>query len=379
MNKASGNAIVGRLTNNRENNNNSNATNTRIVIIELDLMRQVNYFREQVPAFERLLQNVVIDDISNDSYCKKYLSHLLFHKRYYLLIYADMLSKLIANSSLIPKAISVIDYGAGNGLLGMFAKHCGFDKVWINDIDEKFIIAAKVLAAQLDINIDGFILGDILAVQNYLKDDTPTAITGADVIEHIYDLRHFFHTLKEINPAVISVFSTGSNPVNFLKVRQLKKLHIKDELQGGKPRDNILFGHEPIGPYLKIREQMIREYPNTFSEEEIIELSKATRGLDRNDIRSSVKEFINNGKWPVPADKTNTCNPYSGSWTERILSFQDYRSTYNTEGFTCDIYPGFYNAYQPGKNNFVKKLLNAIITITGNKISPYIVIVGNKN
>ncbi|MEP7164891.1 MAG: 50S ribosomal protein L11 methyltransferase [Ferruginibacter sp.] len=341
-------------------------------------MQQEEDLKKCIDAFEKKLELVIIDDISAALYCKKYLAHLLQYKKYYLAIYADVLNKLIRQSTQKKENILLIDFGAGNGLLGIFAKYCGFKKVFVNDIDEKFVQASRKLAAQLHVEIDGYITGDIITVQSYFADEIPAAIVGTDVIEHIYDLGVFYKTIRQINPLMISVFTTASNPANYFKVRALQKIQLKDELEGGSPDDHALFGESPLQPFLKMREEIIGKYARNMTDVEILALAKATRGMVQEDIRSSVETYMASGKMPVPASDTNTCNPLNGSWTERILSLDTYISLYADAGFTCKFYAGFYNDYEQGLMNFVKKLLNAGITTLGKKISPYIVLVGTK-
>lgn len=340
-------------------------------------MQQPEDFKEYIIAFEKKLTLILIGDISSELYCRKYLAHLLDHKKYYLIIYADVLHKLITHSTKNKTDILLIDFGAGNGLLGIFAKFCGFKKVFINDIDAKFINASEKLAVQLGIKMDGYITGDITAVQTYFKNEIPDAIAGTDVIEHIYNLEHFFASIQQINQSMVTVFTTASNPGNYLKVSMLKKLQLKDEMKGGTPDDNILFGESPLEPFLKIREHIIKKHTNDLPNTSIIELARATRGKNEEDIVAAIEQYIISGKLPdPPAHRTNTCNPLNGSWTERILSLKEYTLIYNSAGFKPSFFNGFYNAYENGFKKYLKRILNAGILILGNKISPYIVIVG---
>ena len=341
-------------------------------------MQPAENFKIYISAFEKELDRVVIDSISPEPYCRKYLTHLLEHKKYYLAIYADVLTKLAGHSSKQKSTITLVDYGSGNGLLGIFAKFCGFKKVILNDIDAKFVNASQQLSAQLNIGLDGYITGGIEALQLYCKNEKPDAIAGTDVIEHIYDLENFLSGLQQINPSMVSVFTTASNPVNFFKVRALKKMQVKDELEGGDPGDHVLFGESPLEPFLKLREQIIRKNNIDLPEAGVIELSKATRGMNERDIIKAVEKYRIFKKLPQTAEGTNTCNPLNGSWTERILSLDTYISLYKVAGFTCTIYAGFYNEYDGRTGAFVKKLLNAAIGFIGKRISPYIVIVGTK-
>ena len=294
------------------------------------------------------------------------------------MIYADVLEKVIKYSGKQKGDIILIDYGCGNGLLGIFARFCGFKKVILADLDEKFIAASKELARHLEIDPGEFVTGDIHSLKTVLKNDLPDAITGTDVIEHIYSLEDFLSGIRQINPAMVSVFTTASNPANPFKVRALKKIQLKDEFSGGDPGDHILFGEVPLEPFIRIREQIIMKHHNGIPEDMITPLAAATRGRNEADIIAAVDQYCEMNIMPLPASGTNTCNPLNGSWTERILPLDTYISLFRSAGFTCRFYAGFYNSYEKGLKGFVKSLLNALTVVFGKKISPYIVIVGAK-
>ena len=73
-----------------------------------------------IDPFSHLLEGIDVRALSADSYAVAYLEHLLAHKRYYLHVYAGVLNGLREYPT------RLIDYGSGNGLLGIFAKYCGF-------------------------------------------------------------------------------------------------------------------------------------------------------------------------------------------------------------------------------------------------------------
>ena len=342
-------------------------------------MQQTENFKKYITAFEKKLGGIVTGDISPSPYCIKYLTHLLLHQKYYLEIYADVLNKLMQHSFKSKDDTLLVDYGSGNGLLGIFAKYCGFKKVFLNDIDANFINASRQLANQLDVKPDGFFTSDISMAKASLKNNAPDAIVGTDVIEHIYNLDTFFATLRQINPSMVSVFTTASNPDNYFKVKALKQMQIKDELEGGKPGDSILYGEHPLEPFLKIREQIIRWRQHDLPDQVVMKLARATRGLNKEDIINAVDDYHLSGKLPdAPAHETNTCNPIDGSWTERILSLTEYKLLYKSAGFTAKFYNGFFNAKEGGPGGFIKQMLNAGVAILGKRIAPYIIIVGNE-
>ena len=258
----------------------------------------------------------------------------------------------------------------------MFAKHCGFQKVFLSDIDKSFIDSSIVLARQLNIIIEGFVHGSIQELRLSIGNEIPDAIAGTDVIEHIYDLDLFFETLTNMNPSIISVFTTSANPENYFKVQQLKKLHRKDELEGGQPGDFLLFGQHAHESFINIRKKIIKSSAN-LTGDEIEMLAKATRGYDKNDIIKAVDKYVSTHELAeVIRHPTNTCNPLNSSWTERILSLDEYTRIYTRHGFSLEIYEGFYDQYKPGIKKILSAGVNFLVKILGNKIAPFIILVG---
>lgn len=341
-------------------------------------MKKTNGFKKYIPGFEKRLQQVVVERVSAELYCRTYLGHLLEHKFYYLEIYADVLDKLVLHPHKDYTEMILVDFGAGNGMLGLFAKYCGFKKVLINDIDESFVEASKQLAKQLDIFIDGYVAGDIEAVREFFKSEKPDAIVGTDVIEHIYDLTVFFKTIREINPQLISVFTTASNPKNYFKIKKLKELQVRDEYEGGSPDDFTLFGAEPLEPFIEMRKRIIQaELPVT--DNSFMLLSKVTRGMNKKDILMAVEDYKRSGKVPaVIAHPTNTCNPLNSSWTERILSIDEYKSLYESNVMQLEVYNGFYDAHKTGLKKYLNKLLNMVVKLAGIRFAPFIIFSGRK-
>jgi len=330
--------------------------------------------------FVQKLKTVSANMPGIDSYCKTYLAHLLKHSRYYIEIYARVLTVLLDHSMEKKSSISMVDYGAGNGLLGIFAKFCGFKKVYINDVNKSFTEAANLLAVQLNIPVDGIIYGDIIAVTHYFNDiDKPTAIAGTDVIEHIYNLEELFSGIKSINNDMVTVFTTAANPDNWFKSSTIKKQQLFDEYTGGALAGHELAGSENSPAFFNIRKSIILSASNSLKEEQITLLAKATRGMIKNDILNAVSDYLINQKIPVPPPHpSNTCDPYTGSWSERLLTIAEYKLLYNRYGFKFEQYNGFYNSYENSIKSFLLKFINAISKIAGKKISAFIILVGFK-
>jgi len=334
-------------------------------------------FKHYIPLFEEKLHVVDVQSLTIVPYCKRYLNHLLQNSRYYLSIYAEVLEKVKQASNIPVIDMCLLDYGAGNGLLGLFAKFCGFGKVIINDIDEPFLNASKILSSALEIDIHQFILGDLDAVKKEQLSQKIDALVATDLIEHIYDLDEFVATMASLNLELISVFTTGSNPENYFKVRQLMKLQWRDELVGGDADDALLFGHEAHESYFKIREKIIYEIAPELDENIILTLAKLTRGKNKKDIINAVKNYQSKKELPVLiAHSTNTCHPETGSWTERLLPISTYNSIFQQYQFGLHISAGFYNQHQFGIKGICLNILNKILWIFGMKLAPFIFLTG---
>ena len=330
-------------------------------------------------GFENLLAAVNIDSIDFITpYPKRYLQHILAHKKYYCRIYAHVLNLALQHSAKSKGDICLVDYGAGNGVLGLLAKYCGFGKVFINEVNTVFLLAAKKLSQATGVITDGFIEGDIEQVKSNFKDSLLDVVVSTDVIEHIYDLEHFFRIVKEINPGMVTVMSTACNPANYFKVKEFKKLQIKDELYGGSPDDNVLFGNTAIRPFIEIRKKAIISFSdNKLTAEDIDKLATLTRGLQIDGIKKAVDQYISTKTLPVLlSHPTNTCDPVTGSWSERLMSFDEYKTIYSNAGFELKFYDGFYNEYESNLKSRLLYLANKLVPFVKHKLSPFITLVG---
>ncbi len=341
----------------------------------------MDQFQQYIQPFSEQLERVSVEKLHLEEYPAKYLHQLLEHKIYYLYMYAEVLNKAIDEAGCRKEEMIIIDYGCGNGLLGLFAKFCQCKAVYLNDHNASFLNAAKELANALAIKVDEFIDGDIERVETYFSNKiVPTAIIGTDVIEHIYNLDTFFTTIRRINRIMVTVFTTASVTDNYFKSKQLMKLQYTDEHVGS----NALHAgvNEPFAglAFKKIREQLIINYAPGLHEEQVLNLSKATRGLDKQDILKAIDEFKLSGTLPKPpVHLTNTCDPITGSWTERLLTISEYNQLYKQAGFTLKVYNGFYNEWQGGVKATVVSMANRVINLLGARgrfVTPFIMLVG---
>ena len=337
-------------------------------------------FKNYINSFAEQLSKVDVSKLKIEEYPKKYLQLLLDNRLYYLHIYADVLSKVLQNSIKAKEQIVLVDYGAGNGLLGIFAKYLGFKKVYLCDLSETFVDAAIQLNDALNIDVDGFVVGDCNVLKQYCENEkAPDAIVGTDVIEHIYNLDEFFTCLKQINQKVITVFTTASVTANPIKNRKLKQLQKRDEYVGSDASHAIPGSMFAGVNFVEVRRYLIKKNFTFFDKKVIDKLALATRGLNEPDIIKACSEYFLNQKLPKPSHPTNTCDPITGSWTERLLTEKQYQQIYKRAGFSLSVYNGFYNEWQGGAKASVLKLLNITTKLVGRNarfLSSYITLVG---
>ncbi|MCY7423115.1 MAG: class I SAM-dependent methyltransferase [Chitinophagaceae bacterium] len=343
----------------------------------------MNPFQQYIKPFSDRLASIEVEKLQMEEYPATYLGQLLHNKVYYLHMYAAVLHAVNKQGGLKKADLVLVDYGCGNGLLGLFAKFCGCKQVYLNDHNPQFLKAAKLLSKAISIEVDAFIDGDINDVELFFKGASgPDAIIATDVIEHIYNLQDFFITIARINNNMVTVFTTASVKANYFKSKQLIKLQHKDEHTGSNALHASSENPYAGLPFKLIREQIIKSYTPELAVDELAELIIATRGLNKVDILQAVDVYKSSGKIPEPpAHATNTCDPITGSWTERLLTIEEYRKLYENAGFTLSMQNGFYNEWHGGAKSIVLKQANKLIRLMGKRgecVTPFITLTGKK-
>jgi hypothetical protein len=308
-----------------------------------------------IVSFARLLDRITPGALSADPYAVAYLDHLLAHRLYYLHIYADLLKR-------VPRDGGLVDFGCGNGLLGLFARHCGFDKVALVDVDEGFLHAASALATQLGIDV---------ALRNDLPATGYRSLVGTDVVEHIYDLSAFMRSTGGLERVTLT---TSANTQNWLKARVIKKFQRIDELRGTPPAVGNRW--TAVSSFLEQRYTIIEAAAPGL--DVAWQLAERTRGQRREDIQTAVKKYLATGALPPPpTHHTNTCDPETGSWTERLLYPAEYRRCFAHGGFTLAIRTGGYNTYEGGVKSLLLKGVNVLASSP--RFAAYLILEGTRH
>ena len=305
------------------------------------------------------IRGIDYDRLKISDYNRTYINNILPNIEYSFSMYSHSISSL----STLTKDSLVVDFGGGHGFLSLFLKMLGYKTIYCdyNPLSAKTITLIK---EQLGFGPDYIITGSTSELKQFCEEHqlTPTHLIATDLIEHVYDLSLFFHDLHEINPSFEMTFTTGSNPANSYKCKQLEKYMKEDEKE-----------------FVEQRATYIRNNYPQLSSDEVKRLTKQTRGKIYSDIKKEVDQYLQTGSYLSSLeDSYNTCDPATGNWTERILSFDTYKQLASKYGFKIEFAPGFYNEK---RNNALISLLFQFINTFIRKgkraaysLAPYIVI-----
>ncbi len=313
------------------------------------------------------IKSLDIDSLKISDYNKRYLKQYQQNIDYFLSSYKQLISNAISKLEKPVEEIIFLDYGGGSGLMTYLAVALGFKKVIYNDLYEISANDVKIIAKHLGLKVDNFIVGDIAELIKKL--DTlniqPNLICSFDVLEHIYDTEGWFSQLKNFKHPFQLFFKTGANGHNPLINRRLKKLHLKSELEGFNKKS----GWKDIdlaSSFLAEREKIIKRHFPNIEKDKLHIIALKTRGLREEDIIKQVKHYIAAGniKYEIK-HPTNTCDPYTGNWTEKIIDTKSLCNFITSMGFTCQITNSYYPYSEKKLLNVIKYTLNLIIRLTG--------------
>lgn len=299
-------------------------------------------------------------------YSRSYILRMLPHLDYYLDIYNRCLDRMAEALGRPLSDVTLVDYGGGHGFLSCLAKSRGAGRVIYVDVNPQAVEAAGAVSRALGCGPDVLLQGDAGALLDYVRTSRckPDALLGMDVIEHIYRLPDFFAALHEANPAMRMIFTTGSTPFNPHVTKRLHRVMRRDEE-----------GHDGKPGFYDLRRQAIaRQFP-LLSGPELDVWAACTRGLNYQDTLLAVER-----REPYAmADAFNTCDPATGSWTERILPISGYESATMPFGWKVSVASGFYNTHRDGAKALPSRLLNLLLRTGGFLfLAPFIILTVNR-
>ena len=322
-----------------------------------------------IKSLHSKLHKLEVKSLQISDYNKEYLKKYIHNYSFYMSLYSQLLHKSIKK---LDKPISqsvFVDYGGGCGILSYLAKEVGFKSVIYNDIYEISVNDTKIISKEINIEIDSYIQGGVHEFTNEinLKNLKPDLICSFDVLEHIYNLKEYFNSISGINSQFSLLFMTSANAKNPYINYKLKKIQIRAEFHG---LDKTIGWKESDlnSAFLEARKKIIKKKFSKLKDDEIEELSIKTRGLRKDDIEKVVKNYIHNNKIGYHIEHpTNTCDPYTGNWTENLINLTQLKKIVQKNNLKFDITNSFYSYSNNKILNFPKLVLNLMIRFLGPK------------
>ncbi len=253
----------------------------------------------------------------------------------------------------------LIEYGGGIGLLSMLAKRMGATVVY-NDIYGVSCRDARTVARAVSTEADHYVEGGIdelveFCMQHGIAAD---AVVSQDVLEHVYDIDDFLSKLHLISHGTM-MHTSGANVFFPPSVRELAKTHVKAETEDRERK----WGHKErdcLRAFSKVRATIIGDYVPSLGADEVRELATRTRGLAGRDILKSVKRCLATREYPETIEHpTNTCDPYTGNWAERLMNPYYLQETLSFSGFSAKVLPTPW----PSGNGVISRLAAGTLNV----------------
>ncbi|MBK9108425.1 MAG: methyltransferase domain-containing protein [Saprospiraceae bacterium] len=272
---------------------------------------------------------------------------------------------LYGRQNLQPQTL-IVDHGAGIGLFAMLVKRLGLSCL-CHDISPEYIDGIKHLGFVLNAMPDEFVTGDTNELVEFCKERKLqiAALASRNVIEHIPDYSTFFKELHQIaTPGFIILITTSANIHNPIVRYIHKKIHKQYENFGSNSdMDNPTLNNRNCG--MALRKEIIQEVFPDLHDDVLNLLAKNNRGFTKDIIIQRVQSFIKSGVLPSPIDHpTNTCDPITGVWVERLVPVSDYQKAAMDADFQFETLKGFYNThYSKSIYNSAAKWMNKILNV----------------
>ena len=344
---------------------------------DLELLRAIN---EGASTLYEKLKVLDRDSLDISDYTRKYVDNHVRTLERTLQKYAYVLAWSLASS--ISQNCTFVDYGGGSGILSLLARECGVGTVIYSDIYAVSCRDAKVIGASLQSEADYYVQGNLDDLISFLRDHSLSCdiIASYDVIEHIYDIEGFFTQISEVPGVMTVVMSSGAN-----KYHPLIRRHIMKKQREVEYTDReAVWGHKErdcTKAYYNVRKEIISRHKG-FTEKEVEQLARVTRGMIKPDINECVTTYVKTGELPDELDHpTNTCDPYTGNWAEHLINPYHLKDILSQGGFTTEVLPGYYGHYRNRFKRITGRILNVGIYILGRysmNAAPFFTIYGRR-
>jgi hypothetical protein len=314
--------------------------------------REQRLTKKMVECIQEVHQKLLalnIEQLGISEYGKHYFKRKQPTFRYELELYGYAIQKAL---SLRKNPKYLIEFGGGLGLGSLLASaYCRCNIVYI-DIDENIMADASKIASHL-----GLINVEYQLIQNgQIKFHSNAVLYSKDVIEHVYDLESLFQRLATSHTP--SVHLTTANPCNIFRKKYFNQIHAAAE---NKPSTTHKSGQSLSG-YFQERLDYIQNVFQELSSSQSKKLASLSKGLIFNDIHPDLLHSVQNKNRTKV--ESNTCDPKSGNWAERLLYEEEYRAHAQKALLKHEVFGLPYDQHKPNKlKNIMTTLFNALLNL----------------
>lgn len=264
-------------------------------------------------AFIASYKKAKTTDLELDEYNFNYLNKYIDKIEYNTYLACNLVEGLEINNF-----SSIFDIGGGIGFNAAFFSFIGVENVMYFDVDPISTKDAKNINDALKFkNIEYY----TDSIEGLIKFDLSNSLVcSRDVIEHIYDLPAFFEITK---PAKLNRHNTAAVLNSTFRKNEFKAIHHKAEFLG--QNTEVIKKRDSKKAYFKTRSEIISTYLPEKTEKEVTKLASETRGLAKREIHTYVLEGVL-PEHHLQVLHDNTCDPLTGNWAERTLSFANYQT-----------------------------------------------------
>lgn len=199
------------------------------------------------------------------------------------------------------------------------------------DSDIEFVNAATRLSKICGIPIEPVLKSAEEIID--LQSDRIDMAFSTSFIEHVYDLPdHFAKVYQSLEFGGLYVAETSLNSYSIRSLLRFRKIHQEAEHTDFSSRTGVL-------SYLSLRKEMIREAYPQLSNKKVDAIASAARGWAKDDLMRVVEQAVRTGKSQRRFSplNSNTCNPQTGYWPDRLLSPFETRRYMEAAGFEARI------------------------------------------
>ena len=278
---------------------------------------------------------------------------------------------------------TVVEVGAGMGMLSLLAREMGVGTVVYNDIYDIACRDARIVAERVDLVADHYIEGDLddLIESAGSIGLSVDGIGSYDLIEHVYSIDDYLRRLIDLpGPSLAIAMASGANMYKPSYRDWIMPFQRMCELEG-RPTDPGEYERDTLRAYVEVRREMIEAVAPDLEADELDRLATRTRGLRQDDIERATEAYLADGTLPPVLDHpTNTCDPYTGNWQEHLMDPDDLVEVLRGEGFDAGWLSGYFSGRNPNPlKRTAARAVNAGLRVAnkpGIRIAPYYMVHG---